>query len=96
MKHIKEHTEKSKYSKRTDEQRAATRKLTSRIFVGVSVANVVSKEMVKTMNEKAILFPLANPVPEISYEDAKEAQSRGSFNGGNDAYNAANFVVHRL
>ena len=41
MKHVKEHTEKSKYSKRTDEQRAATRKLTSRIFVGVSVALVL-------------------------------------------------------
>ncbi|MBQ8538415.1 MAG: hypothetical protein IJ433_02045 [Ruminococcus sp.] len=41
MKHIKENSEKSKYSKRTDEQRAATRKLTSRIFIGVSVALVL-------------------------------------------------------
>ena len=41
MKHINEHSEKSKYSKRTDEQRAATRKLTSKIFVGVSVALVL-------------------------------------------------------
>lgn len=43
------------------------------VFIGVSVGNVVSKEMVKSMNEKAIMFPLANPTPEISYEDAKEA-----------------------
>lgn len=43
------------------------------VFIGVSVGNVVSKEMVRSMNEKAIMFPLANPTPEISYEDAKEA-----------------------
>ena len=43
------------------------------VFIGVSVGNVVTKEMVKTMNEKPILFPCANPVPEISYNDAKEA-----------------------
>ncbi len=43
------------------------------VFIGVSGPNCVSKDMVKSMNEKAILFPLANPVPEISYDDAIEA-----------------------
>lgn len=43
------------------------------VFVGVSVANCVNKEMVKTMNDKPIIFPLANPVPEISHDDAFEA-----------------------
>ena len=43
------------------------------VFIGVSGPNCVSKEMVKSMNEKAILFPLANPVPEISYQDALDA-----------------------
>ena len=43
------------------------------VFIGVSVGKVVSKEMVASMNEKAILFPCANPIPEISYEEAKEA-----------------------
>ena len=43
------------------------------VFIGVSVANIVSKEMVRSMAEKPILFPLANPVSEISYDDAVEA-----------------------
>ena len=42
------------------------------VFVGVSVGGCVNKEMVKTMNEKPILFPCANPVPEITPEEAKE------------------------
>ena len=43
------------------------------VFIGVSVGKVVTKEMVASMNEKAILFPCANPIPEISPEEAKEA-----------------------
>lgn len=43
------------------------------VFVGVSAGNIVSKEMVRSMNEKAILFPMANPTPEISYQDAIDA-----------------------
>ena len=43
------------------------------VFVGVSAGNIVSKEMVRSMNEKAILFPMANPTPEISYQDAVDA-----------------------
>ena len=43
------------------------------VFVGVSVANCVSKDMVKSMNEKPILFTCANPIPEINPKDAKEA-----------------------
>lgn len=45
----------------------------SDVFIGVSVANCVSKEMVKSMNEKPILFTCANPIPEIDPKDAKEA-----------------------
>ena len=40
------------------------------VFVGLSAAGTVSKEMVKSMNEKPIIFALANPDPEITYEDA--------------------------
>ncbi len=40
------------------------------IFAGVSVAGLVSKEMVKTMADKPIIFAMANPDPEISYPDA--------------------------
>jgi malate dehydrogenase (oxaloacetate-decarboxylating)(NADP+) len=45
----------------------------SDVFLGLSVAGVLSKEMVQTMNEKPIVFALANPNPEISYEDAMSA-----------------------
>lgn len=45
----------------------------SDVFIGVSVANCVSKEMVKSMNEKPILFTCANPIPEILPSEAKEA-----------------------
>ena len=44
------------------------------IFFGLSKANCVSKEMVKSMNDHPVIFAMANPVPEISYEDAKEAR----------------------
>ena len=43
------------------------------VFVGVSVAGVVSKEMVRSMASRPIIFPMANPVSEIGYDDAMEA-----------------------
>ena len=43
-------------------------------FVGVSVAGTVTKEMVRSMADDPIVFALANPDPEISYDDAKEAR----------------------
>ena len=43
------------------------------IFIGVSAPNVLTKELVQTMNEKAIVFAMANPIPEIFPEDALEA-----------------------
>jgi len=44
------------------------------VFVGLSKGNVLTQEMVKTMADKPIIFALANPVPEITYEDAKAAR----------------------
>lgn len=44
------------------------------MFLGLSVGGVVSKEMVQSMNERPIIFALANPDPEISYPDALEAR----------------------
>jgi malate dehydrogenase (oxaloacetate-decarboxylating)(NADP+) len=44
------------------------------VFAGVSVGNVVSKEMLKAMADKPVVFAMANPTPEISYEDAVEAR----------------------
>ena len=44
------------------------------VFVGLSVANVVSQDMVRSMAERPIIFAMANPNPEIKYELAKEAR----------------------
>ena len=63
------------------------------VFIGVSVANLVTKDMVRSMNEKAILFPLANPVPEISYDDAKEAGAFIVGTGSSEKPNQINNVL---
>jgi len=44
------------------------------VFVGVSVKGCVTQNMLKTMNKNPIVFAMANPDPEITYEDAKEAR----------------------
>ena len=44
------------------------------VFVGLSKGNVVTKEMVRSMADNPIVFALANPVPEISYEDAMDSR----------------------
>ena len=46
------------------------------IFVGVSAPNIVTKEMVASMNKDSILFAMANPVPEIMPDLAKEAGAK--------------------
>ena len=45
------------------------------VFLGLSVAGMVTKDMVKSMADKPIIFAMANPDPEITYEDAKAARS---------------------
>ncbi|WP_276249096.1 NADP-dependent malic enzyme [Haladaptatus sp. YSMS36] len=44
------------------------------VFVGLSVAGIVSQEMVRSMANDPVIFAMANPDPEITYEDAKEAR----------------------
>ena len=44
------------------------------VFVGLSVGGIVDQEMVRSMNENPIIFAMANPDPEITYEDAKSAR----------------------
>ena len=44
------------------------------VFIGLSKGNILSKDMVKGMAKDPIIFAMANPTPEISYEDAKEAR----------------------
>lgn len=53
------------------------------IFIGLSIANLVSKEMVQSMNEKPIVFGLANPVPEIWPQDAIAAGAAIALDGRN-------------
>ena len=63
------------------------------IFVGVSAPNIVTKEMVSSMNKDAILFAMANPVPEIMPDLAKEAGARVVGTGRSDFPNQVNNVV---
>ena len=64
------------------------------VFVGLSKGNVLSKAMVKTMAEAPIIFALANPIPEISYEDAKEARPDVLMSTGRSDYpNQINNVI---
>ncbi len=63
------------------------------IFVGVSAPGIVSKEMVASMNQDAILFAMANPVPEIMPNLAKEAGARVVGTGRSDFPNQINNVV---
>ena len=63
------------------------------VFIGVSVAGVVSKDMVRTMKKDAIVFAMANPVPEIMYEEAKEAGARVMATGRSDCPNQINNVL---
>ena len=64
------------------------------VFVGLSKGNVLSKEMVKTMAKDPVIFALANPVPEISYEDAMEARSDTLMSTGRTDYpNQINNVI---
>lgn len=63
------------------------------IFVGVSAPNIVTKEMVASMNQDSILFAMANPVPEIMPDLAKEAGARVIGTGRSDFPNQVNNVV---
>ena len=63
------------------------------VFVGVSVANCVTKEMVKSMADKPILFTCANPVPEISPKDAFEAGAYIVGTGSSEYANQINNVL---
>lgn len=63
------------------------------IFVGVSAPGIVSEEMVASMNKDAILFAMANPVPEIMPDLAKAAGARVVGTGRSDFPNQVNNVI---
>lgn len=63
------------------------------IFIGVSAAGVLKPEMVKTMNKDAMVFAMANPVPEIMPDEAKAAGARIVGTGRSDFANQINNVL---
>ena len=63
------------------------------VFVGVSAPNIVSAEMVSSMNKDAIIFAMANPVPEIMPDVAKAAGAKVVGTGRSDFPNQVNNVI---
>lgn len=63
------------------------------VFIGVSAANILKPEMVKSMNQDAIIFAMANPVPEIGYHEAIEAGAKVVGTGRSDFPNQINNVL---
>ncbi len=63
------------------------------VFVGVSAPNILSEEMVKTMNKDAIVFAMANPTPEIMPDKAKNAGAKVVGTGRSDFPNQINNVL---
>ncbi len=64
------------------------------VFVGLSKGNVLSQDMVKSMAKDPVIFALANPVPEISYEEAMEARPDVLMSTGRTDYpNQINNVI---
>ncbi|WP_338109280.1 malic enzyme-like NAD(P)-binding protein, partial [Pseudoalteromonas fuliginea] len=63
------------------------------VFVGVSVAGALTKDMVKSMNKDPMIFAMANPTPEIMPEDAKEAGAKIIATGRSDFPNQLNNVL---
>ncbi|WP_042459657.1 NAD(P)-dependent malic enzyme [Neobacillus dielmonensis] len=63
------------------------------VFIGVSVAGALTKEMVASMNSDAIIFAMANPVPEIMPDEAKEAGAIVIGTGRSDFPNQVNNVL---
>ena len=79
---------------RTDIHNLAEAVKDADVFVGLSKGNVLTQDMVRSMAEKPIIFALANPVPEISYEDAMAARPDVLMSTGRTDYpNQINNVI---
>ena len=63
------------------------------VFIGVSASNILDKKMIRTMNNKPIIFALANPDPEIDPKDAKDAGAYIVATGRSDYNNQINNVL---
>lgn len=65
----------------------------SDVFIGVSVGNIVTKEMIEVMNDLPIIFALANPTPEISFEEVNQSKAYIYATGRSDYPNQINNVL---
>lgn len=63
------------------------------VFIGVSVGGIVTEEMIRSMNRDAVIFAMANPVPEILYDAAKKAGAKVVGTGRSDFPNQINNVL---
>lgn len=66
--------QQQKYAHKKKYNNLAEALINADVFIGVSKGNLVSKDMIKTMSENPVVFALANPTPEISYQDAISAR----------------------
>ena len=85
---------KSKFATTREVNTLAEALVGADVFLGLSVANVLSQEMVRSMADNPIVFALANPNPEISYTDAMAARKDSIFATGRSDYpNQVNNVL---
>jgi malate dehydrogenase (oxaloacetate-decarboxylating)(NADP+) len=85
---------KKEFANETEARTLADALVGADLFLGLSRAGLVTKEMVKTMADRPIIFALANPDPEISYADAKEARPDAIVaTGRSDTDNQVNNVL---
>lgn len=63
------------------------------VFIGVSIGNILSEKMIKSMNKDSVVFAMANPIPEITPEKAKKAGVRVIGTGRSDYPNQINNVL---
>ncbi|MEK7327125.1 MAG: NADP-dependent malic enzyme [Chloroflexota bacterium] len=77
---------KARFAVNTDERSLADAIRGADVFLGLSVADILAPEMVKTMAERPLIFALANPDPEIKYELAKEARPDAIVGTGRSDY----------
>ena len=88
------HAEMAKLSNKTNRKGSLADALKGAdVFVGVSKPNLVTPEMVQSMAEKPILFPMANPEPEITYDLAKQSGAYIVGTGRSDYPNQINNVL---
>jgi malic enzyme len=85
--------EKKEYANYTSVRTLKEALVGADIFLGLSVGNCVTPDMIKSMNDKSIVFAMANPVPEINPELAKEAGAFIVGTGRSDYNNQVNNVM---